>query len=193
MSEELLGFAYGDTETTGLSFLDTDVIQAAFIFEDDDFNHLGSIAMEIMLPDVYVWEKEAAGVHKIPEEYAKTNGIPQPEACDLIVEEVKKAYGSSEYNKIRLVGANSYFDYVMLQNMFERCGRKRVPFSYRLIDVNQLGYYLGVGSKLNELVEHYGTECDMTKKHNALYDARLHRDVFHDLFATACDHGLKFV
>lgn len=191
MNNDIRGFAFGDTETTGVSFTLTDVIEVSFIMEDVNGRRLGDFETKINLPETFVWSHEAEKVHGINMSTAKTHGISQSDACEMMMHAFKKAYGT-EYNKVRLVGANSYFDYVMLQNMFEKNGRERLPFSHRVIDVNQMGFLLGKGTKLDDLIENYNIEVDESIRHTALHDAYLHMEVFHALKEDAQNRGLIF-
>lgn len=195
MKNNIAGFAFGDTETTGISFLNTDIIEISFLLGhvgsniDDDCE---SINIKVNLPNHYVWDKGAEEVHGISEEIAKTHGVSQIEAIKTINTAMQTVYGD-KCKDVRIVGANAYFDYVQLQNMYERNGAGKVPFSYRMIDVNQLGLVLGCGESLSEISEFLKLDVDESKKHGAEYDTYLHRTVFYKLLTLAEEKGISFI
>jgi len=189
---EIIGYAFADTETTGLSFLKTDVIEVAFLLDDVDGNALVELALKINLPEEYEWTKGAGAIHKISEEDAKTHGVSQLDAIKTINATFLRAFGSEGINKVRMVGANSYFDFVMLQNMYDKNNAGKLPFSHRLIDVNQLGLFLGCGGALSKLCGYLQIDVDKSQTHGALYDAELHRKVFYGLLSKCEERGFSF-
>lgn len=189
---EIIGYAFADTETTGLSFLKTDVIEVAFILENVEKDFLEDICIKINLPEEYEWDPEAESFHKITEEEAKTHGVSQADAIKTINTTFLRAFGSENKNKVHMVGANSYFDFVMLQNMYDKNNAGRLPFSHRLIDVNQLGLTLGCGHALSKICGYLQIDVDKSQTHGALYDAHLHRKAFHGLLSKCEERGFSF-
>lgn len=195
MKNNIAGLAFGDTETTGVSFLNTDIIEISLILSEvPGGSHvpLKTIDMKVNLPETYVWTKGAEEVHGISEETAKTHGVSQAEAIKTINTAMMMVYGNKR-SDVRLVGANAYFDYVQLQNMYERNGAGNLPFSYRMIDVNQMGLLLGCGESLSKISKFLKLDVDESKKHGAEYDAKLHRTVFYKLLTLAEEKGISFI
>ena len=191
MKNSISGFIYGDTETTGVSFLNSEVIQFACLVENTDFEPLGSLSLNINLPEGAEWTKGAEKVHGISKETAMKHGVSQSEAIVKINSFLDGVFGKESKNA-RLVGANSYFDFVMLQNMYSKNKSTVIPWSYRMIDVNQAGLHIGSGSKLHEILKHFNIPVDNDKAHEALYDAELHRSAFHALHNEYKKRGLSF-
>lgn len=187
-----MGYAFTDTETTGLSFLKTDVIEVAFILENDGLDLLEDFSIKINLPAEYEWDPEAESVHKITEEEAKTHGVSQADAIKAINATFLRVFGAEGQSKVRIVGANSYFDFVMLQNMYEKNNAGKVPFSHRLIDINQFGLLLGCGGALSKICGYLQIDVDKSQTHGAMYDAHLHRKAFHGLLSKGTERGLSF-
>jgi DNA polymerase III alpha subunit (gram-positive type) len=186
---EIEGLIYLDTETTGTSFLKTNVIQVAMILETPDFEFIDKLALNINIPRDSEWTEGAEDVHKISKSVAMNHGVNQKDAICKINEFLYSKMGDV-VSSARVVGANSYFDHVLIQNMYEKNNYNRAPWSYRLFDINQIGSMLGVGSRLYEVLKNLGVEIDQSKTHDALYDAELHRSAFHGLSALATKKGL---
>lgn len=180
LNKDIAGYAFGDTETTGVSFIRSNIIEIAFVLDDPYCNTLESFQMNVNLPYDYVWEPEAEAIHGISEQEAKTHGVSQIDAIHRMNAFFVATYGT-RIHEVKLVGANSFFDFVMLQNMYETHNAGRVPFSYRLIDINQAGLFVGAGNLLSDICEHYSINVDETQKHGAMYDAILHRTTFKHL------------
>lgn len=177
LQNEIAGYAFGDTETTGISFINSNVIEVAFILDDKYCNTLNTFELKVNLPRSYVWDDEAEAIHGISEQTAKSHGVDPLEAINRINAYFAAVYGKNS-GHVKLVGANSFFDFVMLQNMYEQYSCEKLPFSYRLIDINQLGLFVGAGNSLSKICEYYNLDIDEEQKHGALYDAHIHRDTF---------------
>lgn len=193
--KQIAGFIFGDTETTGISFLNTDIIEISLILGRTTDKFEGgyeTLNLKVNLPKHYVWTKEAEEVHGISEQTARTHGVSQAEAIKAINTSIHNRYGDAK-SEVRLVGANAYFDYVQLQNMYERNGAGNLPMSYRMIDVNQLGLILGCGESLSKISKFLKIDVDESKQHGAEYDAILHRTVFYKLLTLAEEKGISFI
>ena len=170
-----------DTETTGVDFTKSQVIQAGCVFTDENLNVLGKQEWNINYEDHFEWTKGAENVHHITKETAKTHGISAEEFCIEFTEALKSFYGS-KYNprNIRLTGAQSYFDYVMVQqSLWNRFNKPRsMPVSYRLKDINCMADDLIGITGLNDILEYFGIASDQGQRHSALYDAEKHYEAY---------------
>ena len=172
-------YLFGDTETSGLSFLNSNVIEIGLILTDKNLDVKDALNMKVNLPTANsAWDKEAEGIHKISYQDALVHGVSQLEAIDEVHSFLTKNSDKKSQKGIRLVGANSYFDYVMLTNMWEKNGRGVPPFSHRVIDLGQMGYFAGCGGKLHNILKAKHITTDESQTHSAGYDAMLHYQAF---------------
>jgi DNA polymerase III alpha subunit (gram-positive type) len=187
------GYISLDTETSGLSFISAEVIQVGAIFYDKDFNRLGDMEVNINFPSnltyakdgelhAHCWSKESEGIHNISLATALNHGV----SPDVFVKEFTKKrnelFRGILDKDISVIGANTYFDYVRMANMWEEANFGRFPVSHRLIDVNTLGMFLINIPNLQKILSHYKVEVDPAKCHAALYDCELHFSAFKALF-----------
>ena len=191
MNNKVSGFVFGDTETSGLSFINTNVIQVGLIAEDEDLQYISKLDLNINIPIDADWDLGAEEVHGISRETALVHGVSQKEAVLEINSFMDRNFGKRA-KKTMLVGANSYFDYVMLQNMYEKNDAGNSPWGYRLFDIGQAGLMIGKGNSLNKVLDSFGIEIDPAQAHNASYDAQLHRMAFHALDTEYQKNGLSF-
>jgi oligoribonuclease (3'-5' exoribonuclease) len=179
------GFIGIDCETTGTDFNSSQVIQIGAVFCDGDLNILHGQEWNIsFVQDSFTWSSSAEAVHKIPMEVAVHEHKTSISAFrDEFSQLIKTYYGKNCLSKdIRIVAAQTYFDYVMILNSLYDGLEKDLPFSHRLIDVNSIGFLWG-RSSLRTNAEYFGITVDETKLHSALYDAELHIKVFSNQFS----------
>ncbi len=173
-----------DTETTGLDFDKSQVIQCAAIFLNDENESVFKKEWLINYEeDKFLWDEVSASIHKIDREVAKTHGISIEDFLKDLEHFVVKYYGFINFTSdLHIVGANSYFDYLMLLNIWKKTrGEEDFLFSHRNFDLGTIGYsVLGVYG-LKKISEELGIKTDDEKTHNAMYDAELHYKVFKSL------------
>jgi DNA polymerase III epsilon subunit-like protein len=172
-----------DTETTGISFLTSQVIQVGAVFCDEDLNTLHQQEWNINFKSDdprYVWTKGAQDVHGITQEQATVHGLDDLEFIIEFQETLKSIYGSNYKVKDTFsVGAQSYFDFVMLQNSLYEPNNKNFPLSYRQLgDITCLGNAATGITGLDKQLKNYGIVTDNSKRHSALYDADCHMQLF---------------
>jgi oligoribonuclease (3'-5' exoribonuclease) len=184
------GFIGIDTETTGLDFNKCQVIQIGAVFCDKDLNVLHEQEWNIRYSTDYEWDEGAEKVHNIPIEVALAHETEFFEFRDEFKALIKEHYGSGCLKKdIRVVAANTYFDYMMLMNSVYHGKENKIPFSHRLIDVNSIGWLWGQTS-LHDNMKYHGVTVDESKLHSALYDAQKHMEVFSKQFSRGRDMRL---
>ena len=180
-------FCFLDTETTGVSFLSSDVIQVSFslatidqVLTDSPYD---TFSTNVNLPKEYVWDPYAEAVHGITEDAAKIHGSNALEALSDARSFIHKHIG--EEQKAIVVGSTAYFDYVHMLHLAHKAGASALPFQFKVFDVTQAGRTLGLGSDLSTVTKGLGIALDKSRQHNASYDAFLHREVFKNLLTFA--------
>lgn len=177
----MLYFLFADTETSGVSFLDSRVIEVAFILVDNFGHEIAQFEQLVNFTgSLSDWSSDAEKVHGISHEVALTHGCSPSTAVGRIIDFIDANTKGTKSSDIVPVGANCYFDYVMLQNMGERSfpSFDGYGYSYRVIDTNQLGLFAIGKNKLSDILCHFDFKIDKVKSHSALYDARLHLEAF---------------
>lgn len=173
-----------DTETTGISFLNSQVIQVGAIFCDERLKKLHGQQWNINFdPDRYLWTEDAEAVHGITIEEASTHGVSALEFIDEFRTLLKTLYGTTSASQFATIGVQAYFDYVMIQNSIFEPNGDRFPVSFKMVgDLSCLGYHTNGITGLDRQLEHYGIKCDNSKRHSALYDAEMHLKLFRKLY-----------
>ncbi len=165
-----------DTETSGVSVIDSQVIQIAGIICDKHLVPITSFNMAVKFDAKNnKWSKEAEEVHGISLEKAMKSGYLPNEAIKEFKSIVKKTLPDISPSNISMIAANAGFDYYMTSSLVDRYAPgSRLPISHRLVDVNCLGgHFLGKRS-LSGILESLNIYPDESKKHDALYDSVLH-------------------
>ncbi len=184
------GFIGIDTETTGIDFNKSQVIQIGAVFCDSNLNIIHEQEWNIRYSTEYEWTQGAENVHKIPMSTALAHDTDFFEFRDEFKSLIKEYYGSGCLSKdIRIVAANTYFDYMMLLNSVYGGREKEIPFSHRLIDVNSIGWLWGQTS-LHSNMKYHNVDVDESMLHSALYDAKKHIEVFSKQFSRGRDMRL---
>ena len=170
-----------DTETTGTSPLLHQVIQVGAIFCDKNLNVIEECKWNINYnEDLFDWDPEAERFHKIPLEVAKKHGIEFEEFVVEFEEKLKEHYGDSSSKEKRLIGANEHFDYYMCDTLWKVADleNKSIPVSFVIMDTNAIGAF-AFGCDTNQKnAEFFGIKTDKNQLHDALYDAKLHLEIF---------------
>lgn len=172
-----------DTETTGISFINSQVIQVGAVFCDDELNELHRQEWNINYKDHdprFVWTEGAEKVHGISKQNAMVHGLDDVEFILEFEETLKRIYGSNYKIKNTIsVGAQAYFDFVMCMQSLYEPNRKNFPMSYRQLgDVSCLGHAATGIAALDQQLKNYGINPDNSKRHSALYDADCHMKCF---------------
>jgi DNA polymerase III epsilon subunit-like protein len=173
-----------DTETTGVSFLNSQVIQVGAIFCDENLNEITRDQWNINFqPNKYEWTSGAEEVHGIPMEEALVHGLDAWDFITSFDNAIKECYGTSyQVKNVYIVGVQSYFDYVMTQNSIYEPNNAKFPMSYKMLgDLSCLGHHLTGVSALNNQLDEHGLEFDNSQRHSALYDAEMHISLFRKL------------
>lgn len=182
-----------DTETTGVDFSASQVIQCGIILLDKYLQPFSRKSWNInYVPENFSWSNEAAEIHKISKEEALVHGISPEVFLKEIEQSVISHYGTSEDVELHIIAANAYFDYLMLERIWSEY-RKDVPlpFSRRVMDLSSLGLLVVGDAGVTTLIEKLGIPVDEDKQHDALYDAELHLKIFHSLATIARHEGIS--
>ena len=171
-----------DTETTGISFLKSQVIEVGAIFCDENMQEIERASWNINYEPTYEWTSGAEAVHGITKETALSHGVCRLDFITEFEDAIKNIYGKVSHSDLAGIGVQSYFDFVMMQNsLFEPFNRSH-PISYKQVgDLSCLGYHITGKSALDRQLEHFGIECDNSLRHSAMYDAEMHLKLFRKL------------
>ena len=157
-----------DTETTGIDFIDSQVIQVGAVFCDEKCKPIESYEWNINFQEDsnFVWTEGAERVHKISLDTAKKHGIEPSEFILEFDETIKQIYGNSIHPKdLRIVGAQSYFDYIMMElSIYKKFGNgSKFPVSHRVLDINGIGSFAFGCDSFGKNMEHFGIDSDKDK------------------------------
>ncbi|MDD9867815.1 MAG: exonuclease domain-containing protein [Candidatus Campbellbacteria bacterium] len=173
-----IGIVALDTETSGVDFDTSQVIQCGAIFCDKDLNELCECSWNVnFLADEFSWDEESEEIHKISREEAETHGVDPNKFIEEMEKNINNNYDAQ--TELLILAANAYFDNLMLKSLWGRYAKdKRFPFSYRTIDLSSFGMGLFGETGFSKLRERLGIEGDEDMLHNAMYDARLHLSTY---------------
>ena len=193
MKKQIHRYIALDVEGSGVDFNNSQVIECGAIFLDEDLNPIQEKEWKInYIPkDFPDWNKDAEAVHKISYEEAQTHGIDPEEFIKEFEQEVFKFYGTNTDQSVHIIGVNAYYDYLMLECVWKKYRRGDFFLSLRTMDVNSIGLFVVGISGLSSLMENFGIEDDKEQRHSALYDAKLHLEVFKKLSKTAKEKGIR--
>ena len=181
-----------DTETTGVDFCSSQVIQCGVIFLDSKLQPTGRREWNInYVPETFSWDTEAEEVHKISLEDAKSHGISIELFLKEFEQEIVKHYGIHADSELHLIAANAYFDYLMLDLLWNTYrSDSALPLSRRVMDLTPLSLLVLGDTGMTTTLEKLGIATDDEKRHSALYDAELHLKIFHALATVARQEGI---
>lgn len=182
-----------DTETTGVDFSKSQVIQCGIILLDDSLQPVVRKKWNVnYIPEKFSWSDESAEVHEISKDKALSHGVSPEVFLKEIEQAVISHYGISEDIELHIIAANAYFDYLMLETLWNTYrGDVPLPFSRRVMDLSSLGLLIIGDAGVGTLVEKLGIVADEDKQHDALYDAELHLKIFHSLATIANQEGIS--
>ena len=167
-----------DTETTGVDFCSSQVIQCGIVLIDTQFNQIFEKEWNINYkPDKFSWDSESEKIHGISKEEALKHGLEPEEFLKDFEKELIKHVGLP-FPELHILGANSYFDFTMLKKLWDTYRSDEFIFSYRTVDISSLSLSLFNISGLKSVSEYLGIEIEESLAHSALYDAKLHLKVF---------------
>ena len=172
-----------DTETSGINFLTSQVIECSCIFCNEELEELDRKTWRINFQsDKFSWSEESAEVHGIALEDSKSHGVSVEDFIKELTSKVQSIYSG----KPSIVGSNIWFDYVMLVNLWVKAGldENDFPLNYRLIDTNSIGRFLFGKNSSGQICELLGIDVDEDKKHGAEYDAELHLKIYKALISS---------
>ena len=171
-----------DVETTGVDFSNSQVLQCGVIILDNNMEEKEVIEWNVNYrEEVFEWNSEAEEIHGIPKEVAKKHGIEIEQFLDVFEKTIFKNYGIQVDRHLHIIAANAHFDYLMLKNIWERYKKTPFPISHRFADINSAALVLFGKSGLSFLLNELNIEHSSENRHSALYDARLHLEVFKKL------------
>ena len=182
-----------DTETTGVDFCSSQVIQCGVVFLDDALQAADRRSWDVnFAPDKFSWDEEAVAVHGIERDAAMRHGVDPDIFLREFEREIVKRYGSvgGDQTELHIIAANAYFDYLMLDSLW-RAYRpdEEAPLSRRVVDLSSLSLtVLGIAG-MTSILEALGIEATDDRRHSALYDAELHLKIFHALATVANQEG----
>lgn len=182
-----------DTETTGVDFCTSQVIQCAVLFLDDSLQIKDRRSWDInYVPGKFSWDEVAAEVHGIDREKAERHGMDPESFLREFEQEIVKHYGAigGESGELHIIAANAYFDYLMLELLWSTYRpEEEVPVSRRVVDLSSLSLFVLGVSGMSTVLETLGIATDEEERHSALYDAELHLKIFHSLATIANQEG----
>ena len=181
-----------DTETTGVDFCASQVIQCGVVFLDESLQPTGRKEWNVNYqPEKFSWDANSGAVHGIDEETAKNHGVNPDIFLKELEQEIVKQYGSQIGSHLHIIAANAHFDYLMLEMLWKAYRPDTAfPFSHRLMDISSLSLMILGTAGMVTILEKLGIPTDDGKLHSALYDAELHLKVFHALASIARQEGL---
>lgn len=182
-----------DTETTGVDFSSSQVIQCGAVFLDESLQPTEKKEWNInYIPEKFSWDEEAGEVHGIPKEEAQNHGVGPEVFLKEFEQEIVKRYGANTKteSELHIIAANAHFDYLMLEALWNAYRDDvALPLSRRMVDISSLSLMvLGVAG-MTTMLETLGISTDDGKRHSALYDAELHLKVFHAIATVARQEG----
>ena len=176
-----------DTETSGVDFCSSQVIQCGCIFLDKDMQPVQKKEWNINYKDDFSWSEEAAEVHRIDKEKSRTHGVEPEVFLKELEQEISKYYKDEE---VHIIAVNGYFDYLMLQLLWSRYRKDEFILSRRILDLTSLSLTIIGVAGVSSIAEYLGISVDENKAHSALYDAELHLKIFYSLIAISKTEGI---
>ena len=182
-----------DTETTGVDFTKSQVIQCGVVFLDEALQPTHKKEWNINYnADEFDWDEESAEIHGIPKEKAQSHGVEPEVFLKEFEQEIVKHYGANTEteSELHIIATNAHFDYLMLELLWNTYQKDyALPLSRRLVDISSLSLtVLGVAG-MSTILETLGIATEDDKRHSALYDAELHLKIFHALATVAREEG----
>ena len=184
-----------DTETTGVDFSSSQVIECAVIFLDEKMQPTGRREWLVNYkPETFSWSDKAAEVHGFEKKAAQTHGLEPEKFLKEFEQEIIKRYGSGAERHVHIIAINAYFDYLMLHLLWDTY-RKGEPFvlSRRVVDLSSLSLFVVGDVGTSTILEMLGIPTDEEKRHSAMYDAELHLKIFYSLSSVAKQEGLSLL
>ena len=182
-----------DTETTGVDFCSSQVIQCAALFLDDALQPVSRQSWNVNYkPGQFSWDDQAREVHGIDRENAERHGVEPEVFLRELEQEIVKQYGSvgEESAELHIIAANAYFDYLMLDSLWSTYRpNEELPISRRVVDLSSLSLMVLGVSGMSTVLETLGISVTEDDRHSALYDAELHLKIFHALATIANQEG----
>ena len=181
-----------DTETTGVDFCSSQVIQCGALFLDEQLKPTHEEEWNIAyIPEKFSWDTEAEAVHGIAKDTACTHGLTPEQFITAFEREVIKHYGTQDLHSVHIIAANAYFDYLMLDLLWRefRPGYP-LPLSRRVMDLSSLSLLVLGFAGMTSVLEALEIPTEKDKRHSALYDARLHLTMFQKLVECGSKKGL---
>ena len=184
-----------DTETTGVDFCSSQVIQCGAVFLDDTLQAVRSKEWSIRyMPEQFSWDSEAEEVHGIPQATALEYGLSPESFITEFEREVITHYGTRDLHDVHIIAANAYFDYLMLDLLWKRYRPGYpLPLSRRVMDLSSLSLLILGTAGMTTVLEELEIVEDEGKRHSALYDAELHLTMFHKLIERAQRNGISLL
>ena len=180
-----------DTETTGVDFCTSQVIQCGVVFLDEHLQPTEKKEWNInYVPEKFSWDAEAEEVHGIARDVVETHGIPPEQFLKELEQSIVKRYGITEDIELHIIAANAYFDYLMLDLLWTTYNSDyALPLSRRVMDLTPLSLMVLGTTGMSTMLETLGIATEEGKRHSALYDAELHLKIFHALTTIARQEG----
>ena len=171
-----------DTETSGVDFNASQVISCGAVFLDEMLNPIHKEEWLVNYkPDLFTWCEDAAEVHGINREVSLNHGLEPEVFLAQLEKSLIKHYSINSINRIHIIAANAYFDFLMLRNLWSKYRDDQIPFSFRTVDIVSIGLALTGEISTKYISKKLGIEVDKEKKHSALYDAEMHLEMYKKL------------
>ena len=181
-----------DTETTGIDFCSSQVIQCGAIFLDESTQPIHKKEWNInYIPEKFSWDTEAEEIHGIAKSTSQTHGVAPEVFLKEFEQEIVKHYGINADSELHIIAANAHFDYIMLDMLWNAYRTDTaLPLSRRMMDISSLALLVLGDVGMTTILEKLGISTDDGKRHSALYDAELHLKIFHTLVSIARQEGI---
>ena len=180
-----------DTETSGVDFSSSQVIQCGAIFLDENMQPSVRKSWNVnYIQEKFTWSEESAEIHKISKDDAMVHGVSPKVFLKELENEIIKHCGLNE-KEVHIIAVNAHFDWLMLERLWETYrGGEKFPISRRVIDLTSISLAVIGDAGMSTMLEVLGIPVDKAKQHNAMYDAELHLKIFHSLSTVAQQDGI---
>lgn len=181
----LEGFYVIDTETTGLSFVDNDVIEVSILRLSD--NEQKTWCIKPINNKNITSDSLRINGHKLEDLLHQTkfgkDTYLEPSKVIIEIENWLAEDNLPAENRM-MVGQNISFDKYMLENLWKKCeAHDSFPFGRRMLDTMQFEIFMDLAAEtksesysLNSIIKKYGIKNE--KAHTAAADVKATKEVF---------------
>ena len=183
-----------DTETTGIDFCTSQVIQCGAVFLDDKNQPIERKEWNINFQkDKFTWDITSETIHGIPQYKAETHGVSPEVFLKEFEQKIMKHYTYDAIDTTHIIAANAHFDLLMLESLWKTYREGSLPLSHRVMDLSSMSLMVLSCAGLSRVAKILGIPTDKDKRHSALYDAEIHLKVFYALLTVAKEEGVDMI